>query len=196
MLGIYGVQGLGTLTGRLRSMGVRIDRVLLSHMHFDHAGNIYSEELIHSTVVVQRRERYAFSRTNELTRGGSYLSHLASVRRVSVIEGSSNLGGGIRAVHTGGHTVGHQAFFIESGGREIIYAGDLFPPSSFHVRPGYITAIDVEPPLVSLTVKKKIIRHAIRRGSIMVFNHDPSTPTAVLTGGDEERPKVEAVSIE
>lgn len=164
-----------------------IDMIIHSHLHFDHFGHSLDREddrflFRNASLVAQKSEFNCYRKPDDFTKGnyGRTNAKLLSASRKVSVQGSTRLKGGIQLIHTGGHTAGHQVIIYSSGGHELIYFGDLIP-TSFHLRPTYVTAIDTYP-LRTVEMKKKLIERAIRKKSVCVFNHDMSTPAAVLSG--------------
>lgn len=176
-----------------------VDLIINSHLHFDHFGHCLDRSnsgwlFRNATVVAQNDEYAAFRKPNEFTvanYGWLDRGQLPKVRKIA-LRGTTRLGHGIQAVHTGGHTKGHQAVIFSEGGRELIYFGDLIP-TAFHTKLPYMTAIDTFP-LQSLEMKRKLISRAIRKKSICIFNHDMETPAALLSGTPSDV-KIEPVSL-
>lgn len=165
-----------------------------SHLHFDHSGRTLQIEngkplFRNAAIVAQRDEFTGYSHPNEITRGnyihqGTYARRLQKIR----VDGNRRINGWISVIRTGGHSPGHEAIVLASGGREIIYPGDLFP-TSFYLRPNYITAIDSHP-FQSLKMKKLILKRAIRKRSLLILNHDLLHPS-VYVSGNPEKPSFE-----
>ena len=176
-----------------------IDMTIHSHLHFDHFGHSLERKgnrwvFPEARVVAQKSEFAASRKTNEFTRnnyGKIDLRLLSRVKKVQ-LEGTARLKHGLTAVHTGGHTIGHQAIIYSNGGKEMIYFGDLIP-TSFHLKLPYVTAIDTFP-LSTVEMKRKLIARAIRNKSVCVFNHDTEMPAALLSGTVEET-KAEPVEL-
>lgn len=176
-----------------------IDLAIHSHLHFDHFGHTLERAgnrwaFPRARVVAQKSEFNASRRTNEFTRtnyGKLDTGLLAKARKIQ-LEGTTRLKHGLTAIHTGGHTIGHQAIIYSNGGKELIYFGDLIP-TTFHLKLPYVTAIDTFP-LSTVEMKRKLIARAIRNHSICVFNHDTVMPAAVLSGTVGE-PAAEAVEL-
>lgn len=176
-----------------------IDMTVHSHLHFDHFGHSLERNrgkwaLGRAKVVAQKSEFSAARKTNEFTRnnyGKLDLGLLSRVKKVQ-LDGTTRLKHGFTAIHTGGHTIGHQAIVYSNGGKEMIYFGDLIP-TTFHLKLPYVTAIDTFP-LSTVEMKRKLISRAIRNKSVCVFNHDTEMPAAVISGTVED-PKAEAVEL-
>lgn len=164
-----------------------VDFILHSHLHFDHFGHSLDRSgtgwLFKKAVLIAQKEEFqSYRKPVEFTAAnyGRTDTALLSRARKMALSGSMRLKHGLQAVHTGGHTAGHEAIIYSEGGRELIYFGDLIP-TAFHLRLTYVTAIDTCP-LRTVEMKKKLIDRAIRNGSICIFNHDMETPAAVLSG--------------
>ncbi|WP_393971507.1 MBL fold metallo-hydrolase [Oxyplasma meridianum] len=176
----------------------KVDFIIHSHLHFDHAGHSVSMEngkrhFQNARIVAQKEEIHNLRNTNEITRSSYGMTmNRSDSRYLSLIEGSRNIKRGIRVLRTGGHTSGHQVIFVEDGALKIMYPGDLIP-TAFHIRPNYITAIDTFP-LETLKMKKKIIDKAIRENYVCIFNHDVNIPAGRITGS-VSRPEVIPVDI-
>src|SRR5262249_22175343 len=113
--------------GRLGTLGVapdRIDYVILSHLHFDHAGGLAT--IPNARVVVQRREWEAghdAERAEALSFAAHDYDHGHDVLR---IDGEHDLFGDGRVVclPTHGHTPGHQSLRVRLDGGEVVLTSD------------------------------------------------------------------------
>ena len=165
------------------AMGIdRISATVYSHLHFDHSGalfhareNIFSS----STVIVQESEVRFARRPNELAKG-SYPPVYMWKKRSKLLSGGARLSGDIRITRTGGHSIGHQIAFFTVNGKKYLYPGDIFP-SSFHIRPTHIPAIDSFP-IESLHWKKVLLKKVINEEIHVIFPHDPRIQIATITG--------------
>jgi N-acyl homoserine lactone hydrolase len=115
------------LVPRLEALGVDptcVERVVLSHLHFDHAGGLHA--LPNARLVVQRREWEA-GHDADLRAKNSYdprdfdLGHA-----VDVIDGEHDLFGDGRVVclPTHGHTPGHQSLRVLLDSGEVVLTAD------------------------------------------------------------------------
>jgi N-acyl homoserine lactone hydrolase len=101
-----------------------ITRVVLTHLHFDHAGGL---ALLPSSVpvVVQRREWEAGHDAAAVERN-FYLpaDYAAAGRQVTLVDGEHDLlgDGSIRLLPTPGHTPGHQSVCV---GERLVLGGDV-----------------------------------------------------------------------
>lgn len=198
---IFEIKKPDDLLDQIREIGnpKDIDLTVHSHLHFDHFGHSLERDsnrwvFPKARVVAQKAEFTASRKTNEFTRtnyGKLDLQLLSKVKKIQ-LEGTTRLKHGLMAIHTGGHTIGHQAVVYSNGGKELIYFGDVIP-TTFHLKLPYVTAIDTFP-LSTVEMKRKLIGRAIRNHSICIFNHDTEVPAAVLTGTVDD-PKIESVEL-
>ncbi len=172
----------------------QIDRVVSSHLHFDHAGgNTERREdgslgaaFPEAEYVMQRGEIELARRDNERIRA-SYLDEnfeplLAESGRVRVVEGDVAIATGLETRLAPGHTPAMQVVLVRGERRTLLFLADLVPTAS-HVRYPYIMGYDLDP-LATLESKKRILPEAVREDWLVVFEHDRVTPLAVLREDD------------
>ena len=154
----------------------RLRRVVLSHLHFDHAGGLAS--LPNARVVVQRRDWEAghdADMAGALTFARQDFDHGHDVQ---LIDGEHDLFGDGRIVclPTHGHTPGHQSLRVRLDSGDVVLTADAcylrrtletdhLPPSPF----------DREAMLASL----KRLRALRDAGARVVFGHDAETWASV-----------------
>jgi len=121
------VQALGLL-----GIGpAEIESIVLTHMHFDHAGSL--SDFPEATVYLQRTELDYF--TSPLMRfplcaSGLDTDDLAAVRglerqgRLVLVDGDTVVVPGVRTHHVGGHTPGTQLVSVTDGGRRVVLMSD------------------------------------------------------------------------
>jgi N-acyl homoserine lactone hydrolase len=119
-----------TIVSQFDAIGISpddVDIILLSHAHYDHAGN--SRLFRNARWIVQRAEHDAMFGPNPDALG--YLPELYDAMRhndVEVVEGDCDLfdDGAVRLLHTPGHTPGHCSLFVrlpQTGA--VILSGDV-----------------------------------------------------------------------
>ena len=158
-----------------------IDYTILSHLHFDHSGGLSGKKgnaFLNSRRIYQISELKTARGHLEFT-SGSY-PRVRTARSDLIIKGSKRLKSWIRVIYTGGHSSGHQIVEFNIGNLKYIYPGDLMP-STFHVKPTHITAIDTFP-LDTFRWKKILIKKAIDQNIRLIFSHDREVKVAVLSG--------------
>ena len=195
---IYGVENPGRptrLEEGIRAAGFQpddVDMVVLTHLHFDHAGGgtvqtgdgAIRPAFPEARYVVQEQELEFAHRRNERIQA-SYLPHnfgpISEAGLWHLVDGEVELTEAVRLIPTPGHTPHHQSVLVESEGRTACYLADVCPTAS-HVRLPWIMGYDLEP-LVTLESKRGLWRRALDEEWLLVFEHDPVVPWGVL---DEE----------
>ncbi len=203
---IYAIDRSRNLTHSLADAGVdadRIDLVLASHLHFDHAGGFTVKDPDGSIRPRFQQARYV-ARTAEwedathphARNRASYLQEnfvpLMAAGVLDLRPGDGAITPGVRVVRTGGHTMHHQIVVIESGGRTAVFAADLIPTTA-HVDEPWIMAYDLYP-MDTLAFKRTFIREAIDREYLIFFEHDPSIAAGYVREKDG-RKYVEPVAV-
>lgn len=177
-----------------------VDVVILSHLHWDHAGGATSRidgdikaTFPKATYYVQRQE-WTDATSGLLEVSGGYHDHdylpLASEGRLMLVDGSHEIIPGVRTIQTGGHTLGHQAVEITSNGQGIVFLGDVAPTVA-HIRRMWCTSYDLDLPQ-SRRVKFELFGHAADRGYWVVWNHDRYNPVSRI----ERHPRREFAAVE
>lgn len=135
-----------TVTSCLEALDIdpaKVDRVVLSHLHFDHAGGL--RELPNATVVIQRREWEAGFERDVANQYNLRKRYFDLGHQVQLIDGEHDLFGdrSVVCVPSFGHTPGHQSLRVRTAAGEHILVGDacyhggvvesrLFPAFSDH----------------------------------------------------------------
>ncbi len=161
----------------------KFEAVFHTHLHFDHSGHSFSD-LWNCRSIASMTEVNNFNHPNDMAKA-SYFSKNLNTSNLSPIFRDTRFGNFELRI-TGGHTTGHMAIFYNNGTAKIIYAGDLFP-TTFHLKPSRVTAIDQEP-LKSLQAKKEILSMAIKDSWVIILSHD-TEEKAVSVYGDVSDPK-------
>ncbi|MCK4575607.1 MBL fold metallo-hydrolase [candidate division WOR-3 bacterium] len=198
--GIYGVDKSENLEDSLKKYGLKttdIDTVIITHLHFDHAGgNTYLTaegetvpKFPNATYIVQKKEWEGAINPNPRSKA-SYLEEnfmpLEYHNQLRLIDGDVEIFPYITCIRTGGHTEGHQIVIIEEGDQGAIYWADLIPTTS-HIRIPYIMGYDLFP-LDVFREKERFIKRAIEMGWISFFEHDPNYTSGYILL-EEGKPK-------
>ena len=170
----------------------RVDDIIVSHMHFDHCGHVFSKNSLFrkSNLIVQKKELNAYRHPSEFTRGSYIRAQI--IPEITRLKGSTRINGNISTIITGGHSEGHMVTVFSINSKKYMYGGDLFP-SAFHIKPYYVTAIDSYP-VESLKMKKRLVKKAINENITIIFNHDPEH-TMARVYGTPEKPELEFLEI-
>ncbi len=184
-IAIYGIDRSRDLDDALGEAGldaVRIDLVLASHLHFDHAGGFTTRDASGALVPRFPRARYVVrtgewedaTHPHERNRASYLQENFLPLMDAGVVElhpGDATIMPGVRVVRTGGHTMYHQIVLIESKERTAVFAADLIPTTA-HIDAPWIMAYDLYP-MDTLAFKRSFIREAIEREYLIFFEHDP-----------------------
>lgn len=197
----------GDLIDGLARLGVApadIDLVVNTHLHGDHAGgNTHLDAdgkpvaaFPNAEYVVQRREYEDAMRPNERTAATYYpvnYQPLVANGQMRLLDGDTELAGGIWGHVTRGHTPGHMSVRFESDGQHAMFVCDMASYAIHFQRLGWMTAYDVEP-LETLETKRKWQQWAIETGAVIIFPHDTTTPAARFTAGAGSLPEMHPVA--
>jgi glyoxylase-like metal-dependent hydrolase (beta-lactamase superfamily II) len=136
-LGFHNEDGGMVLHENIRRIGFDpddISLVLMSHLHFDHAGGMIDKQqdrvelaFPHAEYVIQRKEweaAYSHPSKSYKTEIFDVLQRSGSVR---FVEGSGQLTSEISFELTGGHSEFHQTFSISAEGETYFFGGDVLP---------------------------------------------------------------------
>ncbi len=160
-----------------------IDAIVITHLHFDHAGGLTrfagSSDKVVSTfpnaeIFVQRQE-IDDALANKSTMHKTYLpSHLTPEikERFRPVGAEAEILPGLTCFPTPGHTWGQQcARFTDPKGRTVAYISDVMPTKR-HARPTTNMAYDVEP-YTSMNVRTALLKQAHEGDWLLVLDHDP-----------------------
>lgn len=163
-----------------------VTKVLLSHLHKDHAGGIGNPQtgrfagghdlnLPNATYYVQRRELdYAWQ-----TGGPSFLMDelepLMHSPQVQFLHDDAGfIDGYIEYRHSGGHSPYHQVFWIHNGDNVIFFGGDECPQLS-QMKVRYKTKYDFDPEK-ALQLRQQFWAEGVEKGWTFLFYHDIKNP--------------------
>ncbi len=182
---IYGVDKSETVEGNLNKLGMKpedIDMVIITHLHFDHAGGNTRRDkqgnvvpkFPNATYILQRKEWEVGLTPNPRSKA-SYLKEnyvpLEEYGLLKLIDGEEVVFPGITCIFSGGHSEGHQMVTIEDGEKGGIYWADIMPTTA-HVRIPYIMGYDLFP-LDVIKSKEHYIKLSVEKGWVSFFEHDP-----------------------
>ena len=184
------------LVENLAAQGIRpeqIDWVILTHLHFDHAGGATQRDTDQRFRPVFSNARHVISTIEweDATSGrpelaGAYDEQdflpLKDANLLTLVDDGDEIKPGITVHRTNGHTRGHQLVRLNSGGRTAVYVGDVCPQAA-HVRAFWTMSYD-QYPLTTRQTKPKILGEIADNGHTIVFPHDPKIRFARLTRSD------------
>lgn len=182
---MYNIQGESGIEKGLSSFGLKpedITDVVLTHLHFDHAGGATRERdgqlaptFPRATYYIQKANLETALQPNLRERASYYAANFEPLQKagvLKVIDGPvENLLPGISVHVSHGHTRGHQVVTVSDAKTTVIYCGDLIPTSS-HVRLAWVMGYDLEP-LTLIEEKRVVLGPAAKAGAYLYFEHDP-----------------------
>ena len=196
--------GEASLTSSLDSLGYRpedITDVLLTHLHFDHAGGAvisddqgrlrpafpaatYWTNEVHYQWALHpnQKERASFLKENFVP-----LEEAECLQFIELPENGDEVAWlpGIRLRFVYGHTEAMMVPILGEGKQKMIYCADVIP-SSHHVSMPYVMAYDVRP-LLTLREKGRILEEAVKERHLLFFEHDPQIACGYVGRNDRGR---------
>jgi len=165
-----------------------ITHVLLTHLHFDHAGGATIRrdgELVpafeNARYFVQRRNLEWAQAPSERDRASYREENFEPLLRCGVLElldGAGTWMDGIDLVLSHGHTEAMQLPVISGPEAKLVYCADLIPTAA-HVRAPWVMGYDNHP-VVTVEEKNELLARGCREGWLFFFEHDPEGPAATI----------------
>ena len=210
--GRFGVQEeRHVLLEQLGALGLQaqdIDVVVLSHLHFDHAGGLLTawregEEpalAFPKARLVLGQEAWARAQSPHPRDRASFIPALMALLEVRREEGevellepaggealvvSETLGEGYRFHTSHGHTPGQLLIEVPTARGPLVFCGDLIPGAPWVHLP--ITMGYDRYPELLIDEKSALLGDLITRGGWLFFTHDPSQATASLSRDERGR---------
>jgi len=160
-----------------------ITDVLLTHLHFDHAGGATKKvgdavvpTFENATYYVQKANLDWAQSPTDKDRASYRPENFDPISEAGLwdlVEGVAEVTAGIRVVPTPGHTPFHQSVMVESDGETACFLADVCPTTA-HLPLPWIMGYDLEP-MRTLESKKQVLGRAADEGWVLVFEHDPDT---------------------
>jgi glyoxylase-like metal-dependent hydrolase (beta-lactamase superfamily II) len=196
-LAIYGLERPeGDLLANLGRLGLdpsEITDVVLTHLHFDHAGGTVRGEGEEARLVFPNAQHWLQSanlrwaqnpteRDRVSYRAQKWELLLQDPDRLRLVEGATEILPHLRAIPVNGHTPGQQLLLAGEDDDQLLFAGDLVPYAS-QLRVSWVMAYDLNP-LLTLQEKRDILARAASEDWVLVFEHDPEIAAARIQGED------------
>ncbi|MGF7184132.1 glyoxylase-like metal-dependent hydrolase (beta-lactamase superfamily II) [Desulfitispora alkaliphila] len=178
----FGCLAEGEIEESLRELNLTvrdIDYVLLTHMHFDHAGGLtkpvaedeYEPVFPNAEIVVSEPEWAENTKPNMRSRNTYWKQNWEAARdQVSTFVKSREVVPEVKIIHTGGHSQGHSIIVIKSGEDMAIHMGDLMATNA-HFYHLWVMAYD-DYPMESIYLKKDWNEEGILNNAWFTFYHD------------------------
>ena len=181
----YYLNGEETLESSLATHGLTTDDitdVILTHLHFDHAGGAvkwdtnrtgYEVTFKNATFHTSRRQwEWATSPNNR--EKASFLKEnilpILELGTLNLLEEEGELLPGISWRQFDGHTDGQVIPVIQYNNKTVVYMADLLP-SVAHIPLPYVMSYDTRP-LITLQEKEAFMAEAATKEYILFFEHD------------------------
>lgn len=165
-----------------------IDYVVLSHLHFDHAGGLLpsfeameqgdTDLLFPKAQYLVSKKAFARSKAPHPRDKASFIPEiiekLEGSKRLMILDDpqeSHPLGPEISFFESHGHSPGQMHLTLEQNSKKIIFCGDLIPGTHW-INPALSMGYDRYPELL-LDEKKKLLDRAMDNKTLLFFTHDP-----------------------
>ncbi len=184
----YSVEDSDWIGANLANIGVPpedVNKVLLTHLHTDHAGGCVTRDSSGKLVSTFPNAEFFVSKKEwEVANSGSGITPnaynnenyqpLEEAGQLRIVSEDAQICPGVRFLPTPGHTLGHVSILIEGQEKELVFTGDLLPLAK-QIVPHYNMAYDTDPVLKAKT-KQTFFREACDKEWILAMSHEPATP--------------------
>ncbi len=181
-----------TLDSSLKELGCTredITDVIISHLHFDHAGGstFYDEDkqlkvAFPNAVYHVQKEQYEWALNPSDRDRASYFPEnyklLEDKKVLNLLNGEHKFDGNVTLLPVNGHTKDMQMIKISDGDNTLLYLADLIPTAG-HIPLPYIMGYDLFP-LMTLDEKKKYLKDVSENNWMVFFEHDPYNECATV----------------
>ena len=166
-----------------------VDLVILTHLHFDHAGGGTVLDPAGDAVPAFPNARYLLqqrdldnARRPPLREKASYFHRnwepLEAAGILDTIQGPTRILPGLSVRPVPGHTPGLQAVVVEGCGRRLVYSADLIP-TTHHIQPAWVMGYDLDV-VTCVEQRLKLLDEVTGTGDLLVFEHDPDVPAGTV----------------
>lgn len=195
---IFGVDhSHSTLEKSLKEQGLTpedITDVILTHLHFDHAGGatcLQDDKVVptfsNAQYYVQKKNWDWANHPTEKDKA-SYITDnfipLMEHGQLKLLEDEQEILPGIYPWLSNGHTIGQQLIRISDAENTLIYCADIIPTST-HIAIPYVMGYDLHP-LTTIEEKKEILNQAVTNGWYIFFEHDPHVSACTVKQGQKK----------
>ena len=163
-----------------------ITDVILTHLHFDHAGGLIIQRdgqylpLFKKALLHLHRDHYLYGKNPTARDQGSFESHIyepvisyyENQNQIHWLEGEngeilSHAEGGLNFLTSHGHT----PYLIHPYNEHFLYLADLIPTHA-HVKVPWVMGYDISPG-ITVNEKEQVLKFIHEHGLIGIFEHDP-----------------------
>ena len=202
------LNGGGQIVSELAALSLApedIDVVVLSHLHFDHAGGAVRRGADGALEPTFPRARHVVQAAEWREAQSPHERHRASYRPedflplqaagiLDVVEGTTTVAPGITVAHVPGHCPGLQVVTVESAGETLVFPSDLVPTRA-HLRPTWHMGFDLDA-RATVDAKTSLLAQVAAGDWVVAFDHDATVPLARLRPVERDgRTHLEAVPL-
>lgn len=181
-LGFYTSDGIMQLHANLLSNGIKpenVTKVLLSHLHKDHAGGIEDEHqqrlsFPHAVYYVNSKEMSFASEGGNLSYEPSLFSILKESTQLVRLDDNGTIDGYIHYEMCGAHSPYHVVFTLEQNGNKIFFGGDVAPQLQ-QMKNRFVAKYDFDGKR-SMELRNKWWEQGKLEQWTMLFYHDIKSP--------------------
>jgi len=189
-LGFSNPNGILQIHQNLIDQGINpldVTKVLLSHLHKDHAGGAAKEDVVlhkhylsfpNATYYVNKQEFDFAIEKGSPSYTPAEFSILKEAENVVFIEGDGTIDGYIRYETTGAHCPYHMAFWIEEDGQMIFFGADVAPQLQ-QMKSRFVAKYDYDGKKC-MELRTQWWEQAHQEHWTMLFYHDIKTPMIAL----------------
>lgn len=188
---IYKIDPTLELELALEQNGIKPDEisdVLLTHLHFDHAGGSTKMEngklvpsFPNAKYYVQKKN-FEWAMNPSDRDKGSYIKDnfetLVKEGVLNLVDGEIDFDDNISFRIINGHTFSQQMIKISDSSQTLLYCADLMPFVS-QIRIPYVMGYDLQP-LLTVQEKKKYLKLAAEENWYLYYSHDPDYAIATV----------------
>lgn len=203
LLKIYALDySQSTLMKSLEEKGLKaedISDVLLTHLHFDHAGGATTWDenqnpvptFSNATYYVQK-DNYDWATKPNSREAASYLPEnfepIKSAGKLKICDGAEALAKeinwpGLSVILSYGHTIGLQAPLIEIEDKKFFYPTDMIP-TSHHIPVPWVMGYDIHV-IKLLEEKEATLKRAVLENWTVIYEHDPVIQASHVIQGEK-----------
>ena len=165
-----------------------ITDVILTHLHFDHAGGStylendkYLPAFPNAVYYVQKTQYEWALEPSDKDKDGFSKENFVPITeegKLRLVEGQAKIFPNIEVFVSDGHTTGQQLVKISDEENTLVYCGDLIPTAA-HIPLPYISGYD-NYPLKTIEEKKTLLSRACFNNWILFFEHDALTEAVTV----------------
>lgn len=172
----------GKLVQNLQTLSISpqdIDTVILTHGHRDHLYGVTDDATGKVTFSKARhvmwRGEYEFRNSPEgldYDDGDASRKLAAVASQLDLLESENEIVPGIHAIHAPGHTPGHMALSITSGGKQLLHLVDTVGHPIHLEHPEWNMYVDYQPEIAERTRRMLLRRAAEQQARILAYHFD------------------------